>query len=71
MLVLSRNCNESIMIGDDVEVTVVEVRGNKVRLGVKAPDQVKVFRRELWEQRRNNSKPDEPGPPNAPPDAPA
>lgn len=49
MLVLSRKKNESIVIGENVEVTVLEVRGDKVRLGVKAPRDVTVHRNEVME----------------------
>jgi carbon storage regulator len=49
MLVLSRQKDESIMIGDDVEVTVVDVRGDKVRLGITAPKSIPVHRREVYE----------------------
>lgn len=49
MLVLSRQKDESIMIGDDVEVTIVDVRGDKVRLGITAPKSVPVHRREVYE----------------------
>ena len=49
MLVLSRQKDESIVIGDDVEVTIVDVRGNKVRLGITAPKDVPVHRREVYE----------------------
>lgn len=49
MLVLSRKKHESVMIGDKVAVTVVEVRGDKVRLGIEAPDDVPVHRREIYE----------------------
>ena len=48
MLVLSREKNESIMIGNDVEITIVDVRGNKVRLGITAPRDVNVHRTEIW-----------------------
>ena len=55
MLVLSRGRDQTIMIGDDIEITIVEVRGDKVRLGIKAPSQVSVHRREVWEAiRREN-----------------
>ena len=50
MLVLSRNKDQSIMIGDDVEVFIVCVRGSKVRLGVKAPVNVSVHRKEIYLQ---------------------
>ena len=49
MLVLSRKKNESIVINDDITVVVVEIRGDKVRLGVEAPKEVPVHRREVYE----------------------
>ena len=49
MLVLSRQKDESIMIGDDVEITIVDVRGDKVRLGITAPKHIPVHRREVYE----------------------
>ncbi len=48
MLVLSRTRNESIMIGDDVEITIVDVRGDKVRLGITAPKSISVHRKEVY-----------------------
>lgn len=48
MLVLSRKKNESIVINDDIVITVVEIRGDKVRLGFEAPTSVPVHRREVW-----------------------
>ncbi len=48
MLVLSRQKNESIMIGDDVEIIIVDVRGDKVRLGITAPKSVSVHRKEIY-----------------------
>lgn len=48
MLVLSRQCDETIMIGDDIELTVIEIRGDKVRLGIKAPKDVPVHRKEIY-----------------------
>ena len=55
MLVLSRHRDESIMIGDDVVVTIVDIRGDKVRLGIDAPQDIPVHRREVYEaiQREN------------------
>ncbi len=47
MLVLSRKPGESLLIGNDVVLTVVEVRGNRVRIGIEAPKEVKVLREEL------------------------
>ena len=49
MLVLSRTIGETIHIGDDVTVTVIDVRGNKVKLGVEAPKNVAVHRSEVYE----------------------
>ena len=49
MLVLSRCKDESIMIGDDVEIMIIHIRGNKVRLGITAPKSVPVHRREIYE----------------------
>lgn len=56
MLVLSRKLAESIIIGDDVVVTVVEVRGNRVKLGITAPRDVNIKRQEL-EQRDAKEQP--------------
>ncbi len=50
MLVLSRKINESIRVGHDVVVTVVEVRGDKVRLGIEAPKEVSVHREEIYQR---------------------
>jgi len=49
MLVLSRQRDETIMIGDAVEITIVDIRGDKVRLGINAPPQVAVHRKEVYE----------------------
>ncbi len=49
MLVLSRQRDETIMIGDDIEITVVDIRGDKVRLGISAPPSVPVHRKEVYE----------------------
>ena len=58
MLVLSRQRDESIMIGDDVEIIIVDVRGDKVRLGITAPKEIPVHRREIYDaiQREKNLK---------------
>ena len=50
MLVLSRNTEQTIMIGDDVEIKVVDIRGGKVRLGITAPQNVSVHRREVYDR---------------------
>ena len=49
MLVLSRQRDETIMIGDEIEITVVDIRGEKVRLGINAPAHVPVHRKEVYE----------------------
>jgi carbon storage regulator len=49
MLVLSRQRDETIIIGDDIEITVVDIRGEKVRLGINAPAHVPVHRKEVYE----------------------
>ena len=48
MLVLSRQRDETIMIGDQVEITIVDIRGDKVRIGINAPRQVQVHRKEVY-----------------------
>jgi carbon storage regulator len=48
MLILARKINESIMIGDQIEISVVDIKGDQVKLGISAPQQVKVFRREVY-----------------------
>jgi len=73
MLVLSRQRDETIMIGDDIEITVVDIRGDKVRLGITAPTHVPVHRKEVYEaiQRENraaaNIKPEDLPPGGTPP----
>jgi carbon storage regulator len=54
MLVLSRKKNESIVIDNDITIVVVEIRGDKVRLGVEAPKEVPVHRREVYDAIRRN-----------------
>ena len=49
MLVLSRQRDETIMIGDDIEITIVDIRGDKVRLGISAPARIAVHRKEVYE----------------------
>lgn len=57
MLVLTRKTNESIIIGDDVKVTVVEVKGDQVKLGISAPKRIPVHREEVYlEIQRENQK---------------
>lgn len=57
MLVLSRHRDESIIIGDNIVVTIVDIRGDKVRLGIEAPKEVPVHRQEVYEAiQRENAK---------------
>ena len=65
MLVLSRQRDESIIIGDNIVITVVDIRGDKVRLGINAPTEIPVHRQEVYEaiqrenQRASGSGPDD------------
>ena len=59
MLVLSRKKNESIVINDDITIVVVEIRGDKVRLGVEAPKDVPVHRREVFDLIQEQARRDE------------
>ena len=57
MLVLSRQRDETIMIGDDVQITVVDIRGDKVRLGISAPREIQVHRKEVYDAiKRENQR---------------
>ena len=49
MLILSRKINEKIMIGDEISISIIEIRGDQVRIGVDAPKTIKVFRREVFD----------------------
>ncbi|GIV16657.1 MAG: carbon storage regulator [Armatimonadota bacterium] len=55
MLVLTRKANQSIVIGDEIEVVVLEVRGEQVRIGVRAPKTIAVHRKEIYEQIRQEN----------------
>jgi len=56
MLILSRKTNEKIMIGDDISVSIIEIRGDQVRIGVDAPKSVKVFRQEVFDAIKAENK---------------
>jgi len=56
MLVLSRQKDETIIIGDDIEITVVDIRGDKVRLGVSAPKSISVHRKEVYDAIRRENR---------------
>lgn len=66
MLVLSRQRDETIMIGDDIEITIVDIRGDKVRLGISAPHSIPVHRKEVYEaikrEKKAESQPPKPAP---------
>ena len=67
MLVLTRKSNQSIMIGDDIEITVLSVMGEKVRIGIQAPREVPVFRQEVYveiqQERAQEDPPEAASPP--------
>ena len=56
MLALSRKSNESIMLGNDIEITVLEIKGDQVKIGVKAPKSVAIFRKEIYLQIQEENK---------------
>lgn len=56
MLALSRKINESIMLGNDIEVTVLEIKGDQVKIGINAPKSIPIYRRELYLQIRQSNK---------------
>ena len=56
MLVLSRHRNESIMIGDDVMISIIDIRGDKVRLGIDAPQEIPVHRQEVYDAIKREQK---------------
>ncbi|OHD63665.1 MAG: carbon storage regulator [Spirochaetes bacterium RBG_13_51_14] len=55
MLVLARRLNESIMIGDNIEVVVIDIKGDQVKLGIRAPKRVTVHRKEIYEEIRKEN----------------
>ena len=56
MLALARKVNESSMIGNDIEITVLEIKGDQIKLGVKAPKSVPIYRKELYVQIQEENK---------------
>jgi len=56
MLILSRKINEKVIIGDDITISIIEVRGDQVRLGIDAPKKIRVFRQEVFEAIKNENK---------------
>ena len=57
MLVLSRRADESLYIGDDIKITILDIRGGQVRIGITAPDTIKVHREEEFQRRFGNQLP--------------
>lgn len=55
MLVLTRKSEESIRIGEDIKITILEIKGNQVRLGIDAPSGVRIYREELYERIRSEN----------------
>lgn len=55
MLVLSRKINQSIIIGDNIEIMLVDIRGDQIKLGINAPKNVKIFRKEVYEEIENQN----------------
>lgn len=56
MLILTRKHNESIMVGDNVEIVVLEIKGDQIKLGVQAPKNVKVYRGEVYKDIQEENK---------------
>ncbi len=56
MLILSRKTNEKIMIGHDISLSIIEIRGDQVKIGVEAPKTVKVFRQEVYDAIQNENR---------------
>lgn len=56
MLALSRKTNESIIIGNDIEITILEVKGEQVKIGIKAPKSIPVYREEVYAQIKEANK---------------
>jgi carbon storage regulator len=67
MLVLSRQRDESIIIGDNIVITVVDIRGDKVRLGIQAPTEIPVHRQEVYEAIQRDSQASSNGKPSSTP----
>jgi len=63
MLILTRRISESVIIGDDVKITVLGVKGNQVRLGIDAPKEVSVHREEIYERIQHEKTGDKPADP--------
>jgi carbon storage regulator len=60
MLVLTRKPGQKIFIGDDIKITMMEIRGNQVRIGIDAPDSLPICREEIYGQKKEGNKDSEP-----------
>jgi len=56
MLILSRKVNEKVVIGDDITISIIEIRGDQIRIGIDAPKKVKVFRQEVFDAIKAENK---------------
>lgn len=56
MLILSRKTNQKILIGNNIELTIIEVRGDQVKVGINAPQEIQVFRQELYKEIQAENK---------------
>jgi carbon storage regulator len=56
VLILSRRAGEALMIGDDVTIVILGIKGSQVRVGIEAPKCIKVYREEIWPRPRRNEK---------------
>ncbi|WP_461255472.1 carbon storage regulator CsrA [Treponema sp. R80B11-R83G3] len=56
MLILSRRVDEKVVIGDDIKISIIEIRGDQVRIGIDAPKKVKVFRQEVYDAIKAENK---------------
>lgn len=55
MLVLSRKENQSIFIGEDIEVTILEIKDGNIKIGIEAPDNIKIYRKEIFDEIKNEN----------------
>ena len=55
MLVLTRKSEESIKLGDDITIKIVEIKGNSIRMGIEAPDHLRIYRKELYDKMRSEN----------------